>query len=179
MSQIPDYGNLKMNMEGFTRFLKDSGVELNETQRANINSIFKECDTENAKGEKGPDGELTGKERMTFLDRVKAQCSELYQQATEFFTVVDVVEGLKGKEESGQESDTIGKEESDKGIESHSAFDSGKMIGALAAAPSASALNAVLMTAMANKSMLVLSADGRAVPLSSLESVKEEGDKEQ
>ena len=178
MSQIPDYGNLKMNMEGFTRFLKDSGVELNETQRANINSIFKECDTENAKGEKGPDGELTGKERMTFLDRVKAQCSELYQQATEFFTVVDVVEGLKGKEESGQESDTIGKEESDKGIESHSAFDSGKMIGALVAS-SASALNAVLMTAMANKSMLVLSADGRAVPLSSLESVKEEGDKEQ
>lgn len=178
MSQIPDYGNLKMNMEGFTRFLKDSGVELNETQRANINSIFKECDTENAKGEKGPDGELTGKERMTFLDKVKAQCSELYQRATDFYNVVDVVEGLKGKEESEQESDTIGKEESDKkGIKIQSAFDSGKMTGAFVAS-SAFALNAAMMAAMANKSALILLPDGRAVPLSSLESVKEEGGKE-
>ena len=174
MTQIPDYGNLKMNMEGFTRFLKDSGVELNATQRENINSIFKECDTENAKGEKRADGELTGKERMTFLDKVKAQCAELYQQATDFFTVVDVVEGLKGKENK-QGVGTIGKGESDKnGIKAHSALN----MNATVITPEAAA--AIVSSAQSMEKPITDAAMKalNTIPSENPKSVIEEGDKE-
>lgn len=95
MAQIPDYSDLKMNMSGLNRFFNDQDVKISSEENAKLNSIFKECDTENAKGENKPDGELTGNERNKFLDRIKTALPKLYQKVVDFYTVVDVIEGIQ------------------------------------------------------------------------------------
>lgn len=92
---VADYSNLKMNLDGINTFFKDNGVQISAQDSAKLNSIFKECDTINAKGEQKPDGELTGEERTSFLNKVKSLCPNLYQKIVDFYTAVDVVEGLK------------------------------------------------------------------------------------
>ena len=96
---IPDYSNLKMNLEGINTFFKDNGVNISAKDRDMLNSIFKECDTTNANGENKADGELTGKEREGFLQKIKSLCPNIYQKVEDFYTVVDVVEGLREKQE--------------------------------------------------------------------------------
>ena len=56
---IPDYSDLKMNMSGLNRFFNDQGIKISSEESSKLNTIFNECDTENAKGEKKQDGELT------------------------------------------------------------------------------------------------------------------------
>ena len=53
---VADYSNLKMNLDGINTFFKDNGVQISAQDSAKLNSIFKECDTINAKGEQKPDG---------------------------------------------------------------------------------------------------------------------------
>ena len=50
---IPDYTNLKANMQGMQRFFKDGNVQINAKDSQTIASIFKQCDTE---GKKMPTG---------------------------------------------------------------------------------------------------------------------------
>ena len=57
---IPDYTNLKMNLEGLNTFFQDNGVKISAEDREKINSIFKECDIAGANNEQKADGELTG-----------------------------------------------------------------------------------------------------------------------
>lgn len=67
---IPDYSDLKMNMSGLNRFFNDQGIKISSEESSKLNTIFNECDTENAKGEKKQDGELTGQERSKFLQEL-------------------------------------------------------------------------------------------------------------
>lgn len=101
---VQDFGNIKMNMEGLNRFFQDSGVKISGEDSAKINSVFQECDTENTKGDKKPDGELTGQERMNFLDKIKSACPNLYQKVVDFYTAVDVAEDLEQSRQEAIES---------------------------------------------------------------------------
>lgn len=92
---IPDYSNLKMNLEGLNTFFKDNGVKVSSSDSAKINTIFKECDTENEQGEKKPDGILTTKERTNFLSRIKTLCPDIYQKVVDFVVTVEVKEELE------------------------------------------------------------------------------------
>lgn len=104
MATIPDYSNLKMNMSGLSRFFNDQGIKISSEESAKLNSVFKECDTENANGGNKSDGELTGNERNKFLDRIKTAVPKLYQKVVDFYTAVDVVEDLKAADgENAQE----------------------------------------------------------------------------
>lgn len=51
---IPDYSDLKMNLSGLNRFFNDQGIKISSEESSKLNTIFNECDTENAKGEKSP-----------------------------------------------------------------------------------------------------------------------------
>jgi len=95
MQKIPDYTNLKMTMDGIKEFFKDSNVKISKEDSAKINTIFQECDTKNAKGEKKPDGELTGQERIDFLDKIKSELYKFYQIMIDLFTVIEVKEELE------------------------------------------------------------------------------------
>ena len=53
-NDIPDYTNLKANMQGMQQFFKDGNVQINAKDSQTIASIFKQCDTE---GKTGADAE--------------------------------------------------------------------------------------------------------------------------
>ena len=72
---------------------------ISSEESSKLNTIFNECDTENAKGEKKPDGELTGQERSKFLARIKSAAPKLYQKVVDFYTAVDVAEDLQKTQE--------------------------------------------------------------------------------
>ena len=105
---IPDYSNIKFDMKSINTFFKDQGVNVAAGDSAKLNTIFKECDTEGAKNEKGEkigDGVLNGQERTTFLDKIKSTCPQIYDKIVDFFTIVDVTEDLAAaKKETEQDS---------------------------------------------------------------------------
>lgn len=103
---IPDYSNIKFDMKSMNTFFKDQGVNVAAGDTAKLNTIFKECDTEGAKNEKGEktgDGVLNGQERATFLDKIKNACPQLYDKIVDFFTAVETTEDIAAmKEEAYQ-----------------------------------------------------------------------------
>lgn len=104
---IPDYSNIKFDMKSINTFFKDQGVNIAAGDSAKLNTIFKECDTEGAKNEKGEktgDGVLNGQERATFLDKIKNACPQIYDKVIDFFTVVDVTEDLAAKKETEEDA---------------------------------------------------------------------------
>ena len=101
---VQDFSNIKMNVEGFNQFLQANNVKISREESIKINTIFHECDTENTKGDKKPDGELTGQERMNFLDKIKSACPNLYQKVVDFYTAVDVAEDLEQSRQEAIES---------------------------------------------------------------------------
>lgn len=94
---VKDFNNVSMNLSSINAYLKDNGVEVSAEDSAKLNSIFKESDTENAKGEKKADGELSAKERSAFLDKVKAALPKLFQKIVDFATIIDVKEDLEAQ----------------------------------------------------------------------------------
>ncbi len=115
---VPDYSNIKFNMNDIQRFFKDQGVDVSAKDSKTLASIFKECDTQDEKGEKKADGVLTGEERSTFIDKIQAACPKLVNSVIDFFTTVEVVEEQKEwkkveqmlEEQKAQESKNIDKE---------------------------------------------------------------------
>lgn len=67
-------------------------------ERTKLNSIFKECDVENAAGENKPDGELSAKERNNFLTKIESALPKLFKKLLDFSTIVELKEDLKAKE---------------------------------------------------------------------------------
>ena len=103
---LPDYSNIKFDMSSMNTFFKDQGVNVAAGDTAKLNTIFKECDTEGAKNAKGDnigDGVLNGKERTTFLNKIKSACPQLYDKIVDFFTAVETTEDIAAtKEETYQ-----------------------------------------------------------------------------
>lgn len=84
-----DFNNVNMTLTSINAYLKDNGVEVSAEDSAKLNSIFKESDTENAKGEKKADGELSRKERSVFLDKVQSALPKLFQKLVDFSIIVN------------------------------------------------------------------------------------------
>lgn len=97
-NDIPDYTNLKANMQGMQRFFKDGNVQINAKDSQTIASIFKQCDTEgkkDANGKEVGDGELNANERSKFLGMLQKVLPEaVYQKVEDFITTVDVIEDI-------------------------------------------------------------------------------------
>ena len=94
---VQDFSNVSMNLSSINAYLKDNGVEVSAEDSAKLNSIFKESDTENAKGEKKADGELSRKERSAFLDKVESALPKLFKKIVDFATIIDVKEDLEAQ----------------------------------------------------------------------------------
>ena len=92
---VQDYSNINFSVNGMKSFFKDQGVEVSAGDSKKLESIFQECDTQNAKGGKGADGVLTDKERESFMDKVKSACPKKNKKVVDFFVMVDVVEDMK------------------------------------------------------------------------------------
>lgn len=84
-----DFSNVNMTLTSINAYLKDNGVEVSAEDSAKLNSIFKESDTENAKGEKKADGELSRKERSVFLDKIRSALPKLFREIADFATIMD------------------------------------------------------------------------------------------
>ena len=95
---IPDYTNLKANMQGMQQFFKDGNVQINAKDSQTIASIFKQCDTEGKTGADGKqvgDGKLNANERSKFLGMLQKVLPEaVYQKVEDFITTVDVIEDI-------------------------------------------------------------------------------------
>ena len=95
---IPDYTNLKANMQGMQQFFKDGNVQINAKDSQTIASIFKQCDTEGKTGANGKqvgDGKLNANERSKFLGMLQKVLPEaVYQKVEDFITTVDVIEDI-------------------------------------------------------------------------------------
>ena len=95
---IPDYTNLKANMQGMQQFFKDGNVQNNAKDSQTIASIFKQCDTEgkkDANGKEVGDGKLNANERSKFLGMLQKVLPEaVYQKVEDFITTVDVIEDI-------------------------------------------------------------------------------------
>lgn len=122
-NDIPDYTNLKADMQGMQRFFKDGNVQINAKDSQTIASIFKQCDTEgktDTNGKQVGDGQLNTNERSKFLAMLqKVLPKAVYQKVEDFITTVDVIEDisamneateatLKGAEAETQKNKTIG-----------------------------------------------------------------------
>ena len=96
MQNIPDYSNIKFSMADMERFFKDGNVQLNDQTKQKLNTIFEKCDIRGEDGKKLQDGDgiLTGKERESFMKKVKHKMPEIYEKVVDFFVAVDVVEEL-------------------------------------------------------------------------------------
>lgn len=93
-NQVPDYSNLKANLSSMNRFFNDQGVKLTASEQAQIKSIFEEANVEKEK-DKNVEEQLVGKERTTFMDKIKDVAPSLYNKIVDFFTVVQVKEDLE------------------------------------------------------------------------------------
>ncbi len=87
-----DFSNIKLDINSMNAFLNDQGVNVKAKDLKKLNTIFKECDTEGAKNEKGEnigDGTLNGQERANFLSKIKSACPKLYDKIEDFFKTVE------------------------------------------------------------------------------------------
>ena len=101
---VQDFNNINFSINGMQTFFKEQGVEVNAGDSKKLESIFKECDTTNEKGEKKSDGVLTGAERDSFMDKVKSACPNIYQRVVDFFVAIDVKEDLEAMQQETVDS---------------------------------------------------------------------------
>lgn len=111
---IPDYTNLKANMQGMQQFFKDGDVKISAKDSQTIASIFKQCDTEgktDAGGKEVGDGKLNANERGKFLDMLQKVLPEaVYRKVEDFITTVDVIEDLSAENNAKEKAkDNINK----------------------------------------------------------------------
>ncbi len=69
--------NIKLELTVFNQYIINNGIEVNNDELAELNSIFKECDIETENGEKGADNKLTGDEVRTFFSKLSCNLKKL------------------------------------------------------------------------------------------------------
>lgn len=116
---VQDFNYSNMSLNSINDFLAKSDIKVSACEAEKLNSIFKECDTENAQGEKKPDGELSEKERATFLSKIKKSLPELFEKLCDFSIMMDIVDDeKKTKEATLKELEKAQKEENKQDAES-------------------------------------------------------------
>ena len=98
-----------MNLDGFHKFLTDNGVKLTDTEKAKVDSMFKECDEING----NPDGELTGVEKEKFMNRIKSYSKLLYSNLENYYTLMDVSEDLNAEKAVKEAAENVNAEKND------------------------------------------------------------------
>ena len=75
---------IKFDLTSFNSYLKANNIELSNTDIAQINSIFTQCDTVGENGEQGADGKLTGNEVPAFQKLVMEKMSNIANYVRNF-----------------------------------------------------------------------------------------------
>ena len=69
--------NISFDLAGFNNFIRESKINLSETDLSGLNTIFSECDTVSEAGEKRADGKLTGDEMREFFSKLTGNLKTL------------------------------------------------------------------------------------------------------
>lgn len=94
--------NVSFNLTSFNNFLKESKINLSETDLSGLNTIFSECDTVSELGEKRPDGKLTGDEMREFFSKLNGNLRTLvdkYLISTNEESANNVAQGADNKQD--------------------------------------------------------------------------------
>ena len=104
MNQIPDYSDIKFSVKDMQRFLKDGNIKLEKKDLDKLNTIFKNYDKINTKGEKKPDGELgLNEDREGFKNDLEKQMPGVFDKLIEFFIILDIVEENRAEKEAKEQ----------------------------------------------------------------------------
>lgn len=91
---IQEFSNLKANLSSMNRFFTENEINLSDTEKAQIKSIFDQANTQK-ETDKNIEEQLTGNERDGFIDLIKKSLPNLYNRIVDFFVAVEVTEELE------------------------------------------------------------------------------------
>ena len=94
---IQEFSNLKANLTSMNKFFAENDIKLSDTEKAQIKSIFNEVNTQK-ETDKTIEEQLTGEERIGFLDKIKTALPNIYNRIVDFFVAVEVTEDLEQNE---------------------------------------------------------------------------------
>ena len=94
---IQEFSNLKANLSSMNKFFAENDIKLSDTEKAQIKSIFNEANTQK-ETDKTIEEQLTGEERIGFLDKIKTALPNIYNRIVDFFVAVEVTEDLEQNE---------------------------------------------------------------------------------
>ena len=102
--KIPDYSDIKFTVNDMQRFLKDGNINLEKKELDKLNTIFKNYDKINDKGEQKPDGELgLNEDREGFQNELKKSMPGVFDKLVEFFIILDIVEEKRAENEAKEQ----------------------------------------------------------------------------
>ena len=102
---IQEYSNLKANLTSMNKFFAENDIKLSDTEKAQIKSIFNEANTQK-ETDKTIEEQLTGEERIGFLDKIKTALPNIYNRIVDFFVAVEVTEDLEQNESQKTSSES-------------------------------------------------------------------------
>ena len=100
---IQEFSNLKANLSSMNKFFAENDVKLSDTEKAQIKSIFNEANTQK-ETDKTIEEQLTGEERIGFLDKIKTTLPNIYNKIVDFFVAVEVTEDLEKNSQEYQKN---------------------------------------------------------------------------
>ena len=102
---IQEFSNLKANLTSMNKFFAENDIKLSDTEKAQIKSIFNEANTQK-ETDKTIEEQLTGEERIGFLDKIKTALPNIYNRIVDFFVAVEVTEDLEQNESQKTSSES-------------------------------------------------------------------------
>ena len=102
---IQEFSNLKANLSSMNKFFTENDIKLSDTEKAQIKSIFNEANTQK-ETDKTIEEQLTGEERIGFLDKIKTALPNIYNRIVDFFVAVEVTEDLEQNESQKTSSES-------------------------------------------------------------------------
>lgn len=102
---IQEFSNLKANLTSMNKFFAENDIKLSDTEKAQIKSIFNEANTQK-ETDKTIEEQLTGEERIGFLDKIKTTLPNIYNRIVDFFVAVEVTEDLEQNESQKTSSES-------------------------------------------------------------------------
>jgi len=91
---IQEFSNLKANLSSMNKFFAENNIKLSDSEKAQIKSIFDQANTQK-ETDKNIEEQLTGNERVGFLEKIKTTLPNIYNKIVDFFVAVEVTEDLE------------------------------------------------------------------------------------
>ncbi len=93
---LPDFSQVKFDLASVTKHFESKGVELTSENKAQLNTIFEQCDVyDDTNNQEAPDGYLSGKEVANFMNFVAKSLPSIKEHFDNF------VDGLKSDKTEG------------------------------------------------------------------------------